>query len=467
MSAAPVPTPATPVTPATSPTGPLAPGLRTITAAILAMVTVVAFESMAVSTAMPAVADELDAVRGYGLAFSAMLTAQLLGIVLAGVWADRSSPLPGTFAGQLLVGVGSAVCGLAQHYPVFLVGRVVTGLGGGLLVVMLYVIAARVYAESVRPRLFTLISAAWVVPSLAGPPIAAWLTDALSWRWVFLVVVPPCLATFGFFVSQHHRLERDTVDPGQGRGGAAHVRTARVGLALAVSAGAVQFGSTAGSGGWPVAVGLVGLAGVLVTAPGLLTPGTWRMGRGMPSVMLARAVLAGTFYAAISFVPLLVVSLHGRSLLTAGGLVAVGSVGWFVGSWAQGRVGSTYPRHRFVTAGGALLAAGLTGIALLTEVDGPWWVLGLPLACCGLGMGFGVTTTAILALMLSRPEDHGETSSSLQVADVLGGVLGIAGATAGFAAFHGEDDRGLFAAIYLVCGLLAAIAVPAGQRIRT
>ena len=152
---------------------PLSAGYREITVAVLAMVTIVAFEAMSVSTAMPDVARELRAVRGYGLAFSVMLTAQLLGIVLAGVWSDRSGPLPGTFAGQGLVAVGSAICGLATSYPIFLVGRVVTGLGGGLLVVMLYVIAARVYPESVRPRLFSLISAAWVLPSLVGPSIAA------------------------------------------------------------------------------------------------------------------------------------------------------------------------------------------------------------------------------------------------------------------------------------------------------
>ena len=68
---------------------------------------------MAVSTAMPDVARELDAVRSYGFAFSVMLTAQLLGIVLAGVWSDRSGPLAGTVIGQVLLGGGSALCGAA------------------------------------------------------------------------------------------------------------------------------------------------------------------------------------------------------------------------------------------------------------------------------------------------------------------------------------------------------------------
>ncbi|WP_156917229.1 MFS transporter, partial [Phycicoccus elongatus] len=189
---------------------PLSAGYREITVAVLAMVTIVAFEAMSVSTAMPDVARELRAVRGYGLAFSVMLTAQLLGIVLAGVWSDRSGPLPGTFAGQGLVAVGSAICGLATSYPIFLVGRVVTGLGGGLLVVMLYVIAARVYPESVRPRLFSLMSAAWVLPSLVGPSIAAWLTQTFSWRWVFLVVVPPVVVAVAFFARTRRRLGDET-----------------------------------------------------------------------------------------------------------------------------------------------------------------------------------------------------------------------------------------------------------------
>jgi len=90
-------------------------GYRLLTIALLALVTIIAFEAMAISTAMPAVAKDLDAVRSYGLAFSFMLTAELLGIVLAGVWADRSGPLPSLFAGQLLMVAGSAMAGLVRR----------------------------------------------------------------------------------------------------------------------------------------------------------------------------------------------------------------------------------------------------------------------------------------------------------------------------------------------------------------
>jgi MFS family permease len=83
--------------------GPFAPAYRLISVALVALITIIAFEAMAIGTAMPSAAQDLDAVRSYGLAFSVLLTAQLLGIVLAGVWVDRSGPLPPLFVGQALL----------------------------------------------------------------------------------------------------------------------------------------------------------------------------------------------------------------------------------------------------------------------------------------------------------------------------------------------------------------------------
>src|SRR5665647_153364 len=62
--------------------GPMSSAYRWLTVALLALVTIIAFEAMAISTAMPSVAKDLDAVRSYGLAFSLLLTAELLGIAV-------------------------------------------------------------------------------------------------------------------------------------------------------------------------------------------------------------------------------------------------------------------------------------------------------------------------------------------------------------------------------------------------
>ena len=353
--------------------GPLSRPYLEVTVAVLALVTIVAFESMAVSTAMPDVARELDAVRSYGFAFSVMLTAQLLGIVLAGVWSDRSGPLPGAFVGQVLLAVGSATCGVAERFDVFLVGRALTGLGGGLLVVMLYVIAGRVYPEVIRPRLFTYVSAAWVLPALAGPPVSAWVTEHLSWRWVFLGVVAPVLVTVLALRRAQQRTDtarlREVVSSRDHR---THVRTAWAGVAVALAAGALQFGSheldlelSA-----KTVVGLVGLVGVAVVAPVLLPRATWAMGRGLPSVILARALLCAAFYGGITYVPLFLVGQRGASLQVAGLALAVGAIGWAVGAWYQGHDVLHLPRYRLVEVGGVFLAVG-AGVARLRRLGGP------------------------------------------------------------------------------------------------
>src|SRR5450631_2505441 len=188
------------------PEGPMGPAYRLLTVALLALATIIAFEAMAISTAMPRVAQELDAVRSYGLAFSVMLTAEMLGIVLAGVWSDRRGPLPSLFAGQILMATGSALAGLAPTFTILLAGRLVAGLGAGLIVVALYVVIGRAYPDALRPRVFSWVSAAWVLPSLIGPPIAGWLTSAWSWRWVFLLVIAPIAVTFAVVSTQRDRI---------------------------------------------------------------------------------------------------------------------------------------------------------------------------------------------------------------------------------------------------------------------
>ena len=187
----------------------MAPAYRLVTLCLVALVSIIAFEAMAISTAMPIIARDLDAVRSYGLAFSAMLTTQLLGIVVAGVWCDRRGPLPSLFTGQALMAAGTVLAGLAPTFTVLLAGRLVAGLGGGLLTVAIYVVIGRAYPGELRPRVFSWISAAWVLPSLIGPPVAGWLAETFSWRWVFLVVVAPVVVTMAVVAGRREQMHDD------------------------------------------------------------------------------------------------------------------------------------------------------------------------------------------------------------------------------------------------------------------
>ncbi|WP_082581067.1 MFS transporter [Phycicoccus sp. Root563] len=450
--------------------GVFAPAYALLSVALVALITVIAFEGMAVSTAMPEAARELDAVRSYGLAFSVMLTTQLLGIVLAGVWADRAGPLPSLYAGQLLFGIGCAVCGSSGSFGLFLAGRGVAGLGAGLIIVAGYVVIGRAYPESLRPKVFSVISAAWVLPSLLGPPVAAWVTTTWSWRWVFWLVVAPVVVALLAVVARRGQIAAaDEGVAASGRDHRQHARAAWLGVAIAASAGAVQWGTHSLELRWSAQtlVALVGVVGLGLSAPLLLPPGTWVMRRGLPSVMVARFLLTCSFFGTITYIPLMLVNERGLSLGAAGTILAVGSLGWSAGSWVQGRDRWAGRRERLVSVGGALLSTGLVAVVAITHFAWNPYLIALALVACGTGMGLGTASLSVLSLTLTSPADHGSTSSSLQLADVLGSVLGIAAAGAVFAALHTVAGRDVpvYVTMWLGLTVVAALVVVAGRRI--
>jgi MFS family permease len=446
---------------------------RLVTVAMLALVTMIAFEAMAISTAMPVVAEELDAVRSYGLAFSIMLTAELLGTVVSGLWSDRRGAVPVLVVGQLLFAAGSVIAGLAGTFEVLLVGRAVAGFGAGLNVVALYVVVGRVYPEWMRPRVFSWVSAAWVLPSLIGPPVAGWLTSTFSWRWVFLVVLVPMTLTFTVILQQRARLAGDVEGgaSGSGRDRSAQRRLLWLGLAIALSVGVMQVGAERLVPLHPVTLvaTVVGLCGVALTYPRIVPRGTLRMARGLPSAMLSRLLLSGTFNGAMTFVPLMLVAERGLSPTLSGLMLTIGALGWSTGSWVQGDVRLAHRKAQLISWGGAFLTGGIVVLALVAALDLHHAVVAVGAVLTGLGMGLATSSTSVLTLTLSPAAEHGAASASLNLSDVLGSVLGLSLSGAVFAGLHNPagSDVPVFVLMWLVLAGLAGLVVISGRRTAT
>ncbi|NUR92723.1 MAG: MFS transporter, partial [Nonomuraea sp.] len=170
---------------------------RALSVGLVALVMLVAFEAMAVATAMPVVARELGGMSLYNLAFSATLAASVIATVLGGRWSDVRGPMRPIAVGVVAFVAGLLIAGLAPTMEVLVAGRFVQGLGAGLIQVSLYVLVARVFPGAMHPKVFALFSAAWVVPSMIGPAIAGFVVENVDWRWIFLgvsaLVVPSAL----------------------------------------------------------------------------------------------------------------------------------------------------------------------------------------------------------------------------------------------------------------------------------
>ena len=161
-----------------------------LTVGILLGVTLNAFEALAVVTIAPRIAASLNGMGLYGWVFSGFLLASLLGIVVGGQQADSRGPGKPLLVGLLIFGLGLLISGFAPTMPLFILGRVVQGLGGGALGTCLYTAVTLAYPDALRPRIIALMSTAWVLPALLGPGVAGFLADLFSWRFVFWGMVP-------------------------------------------------------------------------------------------------------------------------------------------------------------------------------------------------------------------------------------------------------------------------------------
>ncbi|NGO76737.1 MFS transporter [Streptomyces sp. YC504] len=460
---------------ATSEEGVLGRRLRALSVGIVSVVVLIAFEATAVGTAMPVAARELDGIALYGFAFSGYFTTSLFGMVLAGQWADRRGPLGALAAGIGAFAAGLLLSGTAGVMWLFIAGRAVQGLGGGLVIVALYVVVSRAYPERLRPAIMAAFAAGWVVPAIVGPLVAGTVTEHLGWRWVFLGI--PALVALPLLLALP-AIRTNAGGPPDGAPALFQSRRIRLALGISLGAGLLQY---AGQDLRPFSV-LPAAAGLAVLVPSvlaLLPRGTFRAGRGLPSVILLRGLAAGSFIAAESFIPLMLVSRRGLSLTMAGLALAVGGATWALGSYLQSRPRLEDRREPLVRLGMVLVTAAIATAPTVLIESVPVWIIALAWAWGCFGMGLVISSTSVLLLSLSAPTEAGANSAALQISDGLSNALLLAGGGAAFAALgggalagHGTDaatggPAAAFASVFVLSVLVAAVGVWVAGRLRT
>ncbi|MGH8894134.1 MAG: MFS transporter [Actinomycetes bacterium] len=444
------------------------PQYRALVVGVVGVVVAVAFEAIAVATAMPVAARELDGLPAYGLAFSVFLTASLLGMVVAGEVSDRGGPVRPFAAAAVVFALGLLLAGLSTSMWLLVVARAVQGIGAGLNIVALYVVVARAFPSALRPRVFSAVASGWILPSLVGPPVAGLLADHVSWRWVFLGVLPLLLGAV-LLVGPHLR-GLDGPPPSQAPDdpvGSRRRNRVPAAAVAALGAGLLQYGGQVLTDRPVPAVLMVGAALVLLAlgVPRLLPAGAFRLGRGLPTVVVLRGVLAGAFFGAETFLPLMLVEQRSLATTLAGASLTGAALTWSLGAWLQGRPGLRTPRSVLLTVGFLLVLAGIGTAALATSHAVPVVAAAVGWTVAGLGMGLGLTSLSVLVLELSPPGEQGANASALQVSDALGSIvlIGAGGAVfAGYAAGTVPGSGGPGVAPFLVIDAVMAAVCVAG-----
>ncbi len=416
---------------------------------MFALVFFSAFEALAVTTIMPGVARELDGVRLYALSFAAPLASGVVGMVAAGLWSDRRGPRAPLLTAVALFATGLLVCGLAPSMDVLVAGRLVQGLGGGALTVTMYVVVGQVFPATLQPAVFASFATAWVLPSLVGPSLAAWVAHLAGWRWVFLGVLGLVGAATVLVLPAVRHSTRTADGPSAGGLG-------RLGWAV-VAATAVLTLDVAGQRSlvWPVLA-----AAVVLYAVRWLTPsGMLLARRGLASVVLTRGALAAGFFSAEAYLPFVLQDEWGWSPGAAGAALAAAGLTWALASHLQARYAERLSHLQAMLSGSVMLTVGTAGAWATVAQHLPSAALVTSYGVAAAGMGIAYPRTSVATLAASDDSDRGFNSSALSVADSLGGALALAVCGVLFAA---TDES--FGPVFGTAVVWAALAVHAARR---
>ncbi|MGH9270826.1 MAG: MFS transporter [Ilumatobacteraceae bacterium] len=432
---------------------------------LIAVVTLVAFESLAVITILPDIEDDLGGIAWYGWVTTAFFLGTMIGIVYAGDQADRRGAARPYVHGLALFAVGLVVAGLASSMPVLVLARFVQGFGAGVVPAIGYVAIGRAFSEDQRPRMFALLSTAWVVPGLIGPVLAERVSDLAGWRWVFLGLLPLVAVAGSIVVPAMARLGPV---PATKRPASPLLRRRMVEAVRVAAGAALIVGGCTASRWLMVPATVAGLAMGLGPLRRLTPPGTMRARPGLPSVILSRGLLTFAFFGADTFVPYALHDGRGASVFAGSVAVTLATVMWTTGAWMQDRWISVTGEALFIRVAYAVMVPALVIVALGAANGAlPYWVIHVGWALGGLAMGLGYAAHSQLALRCAPDQQYGAATASLQLLDNLGVALGT-GAT-GVVVTLGDDvgwDPGTAVAAALIpTAAVAALGLVVSTRL--
>jgi MFS family permease len=431
-----------------------------------------------VATTLPSVVVDIGGLRFFAWTTTVAIVSAIWGAAFSASLV-RSRGLRDAYRISLaLFATGSMACAMAPNMGVFLIGRLLQGLGGGLLTSLSYTTIQRVFRESLRTRAIVFLSGIWGVAAFSGPLIGGVFAGLGFWRGAFWIDVPLAVTVWGLAEYSLPRSRRERPD-----GVPVSARTASTRLVLlAASALAVSVGGVSGdplSSAVGLFVGTALLIGLLrleqtprATAGAfhLLPSGAYRPNNVLGAVSLSMALMIGTTSAVI-YLPYLATEVGGYPPVVGGYLTSLFPLTWtaaaFVSASAEGKWA-----ERSILFGPLAMTLGSLGIAG-TLVSGSFQIATLATAAVGLvliGSGVGIAWAHLINLMMThaKDEEHDVSSSFIYTNQMIATAFasGLAGMIANLAGFA-DHVPGPSAAVrsvawvFFLFSTLAAAAIPA------
>ena len=436
-----------------------------ILVAILLTMFLSALDQTIVGTALPRIVTELSGNELYVWVVTIYLLTATVSGPIYGKLSDQFGRRPMMMIGVSLFLIGSLLCALSQEMWQLIVFRGLQGLGAGAIFPIALAVIGDLFSPRERGKYQGLFGAIFAISSIIGPALGGFLTDTISWHWVFLVNLPlgivALVVLWRLLPSVRHPEVVRSID----YLGAAVFTAAIVPFLLGLTNKQTGDWADPQVGGL-ILIGLVlGAVFVWVESRAIepILPLSLFRNRTVTGSIVATLLITFGFFGAIIFLPRWFQFVLGSSATISGYQMLPLMAGVMGSSIASGYIVARTGRYKWMTVG-AMLFSGI-GLLLLTTLraDTPIWEVWVGMLIAGLGIGPSFSIFTIVVQSAVEQRMLGAATSALTFFRQVGGSIGLAIAGTIFGSSFAAEIPGRMSANGVPQPLIDGFSQNAGQ----
>jgi EmrB/QacA subfamily drug resistance transporter len=395
---------------------------------VIAGMFLAALDQTIVGTALPKILADLKGFTEYSWVVAAYMIAQAVAAPISSKLSDIYGRRVMFFVNVGIFLLGSVLAGASHSMAWLIASRAIQGLGGGGLAAAAFTIIADIFPPRERGKWVGLIGAVFGLASVIGPTLGGFLTDNLSWRWVFYVNIPVGIAAMAIAYFALPNIKHDA------RGkidwlGSLSITAAVVPLILALIWGGSKYAwSSVTIMGLFAVAAIMTLVFILIErkAADPIIPLRLFKERSFTLVSIITVLTSALMFGGILYIPIFIQTVAGQSATNSGLLLLPFMMGVVFGSIVSGQITSRTGRYRYVGLIG--LAIATFALYLLSQItrDTSNATVIRDMVILGLGIGPSMPLLPMIAQNLFGLADTGVVTGSVTFFRTIGGAVGTA-----------------------------------------
>jgi EmrB/QacA subfamily drug resistance transporter len=389
-----------------------------------------ALDQTVVGTAMPRIISDLGGFNQYTWITTAYIITSAVAVPITGKLTDIYGRKYFYLGGLIIFLSGSVLCGISQTMNQIIIFRALQGIGAGVIMANAFTVIGDLFPPAVRGKYQGFMSAVFGVSSIVGPTLGGYITDNLSWHWVFFVNLPLGLVIITLFIFFFPNFRPDNLKHRIDYTGVVLLILGVVPLMLALSWGGVEY-----AWGSPEIIGMFVFSGLALMvflwveyrSQEPIIPISIFKDRIVSISSILTFLTAAGMFGSIIFIPLFFQGVLGATATSSGSFITPMMLGTVFGSAISGqflsRAGGHYRLQGAI--GLALMAFGLWLLSQM-DIDTSNGIAIRNMVITGFGLGITMPLYILAVQNTVQYNILGAATSSIAFFRSIGGSVGLA-----------------------------------------